>query len=135
MIPIIYVCIDRNICMYIITYSQISLSPPARRGARGRQPRGPGGGGVRTAAVGPGGRGDKIGWGYTVGWRHTKTLYKAPKDYTKPQNTIQRHRTRHKDLKDYTQTQKTRQSNRNTILRPHNIRQRPELLNKSSNTY
>ena len=50
-------------------------------------PEGPGGGtrrGATAAAVGPGG--DRLGSG------HIRILYNAPQDYTKPQQTIQRHR-------------------------------------------
>ena len=39
---------------------------------------------------GPGG--DRLGWG------HIKRLYKAPTDYTKPQNIIQRHKILDKDI-------------------------------------
>ena len=80
-----------------------------------RPPRGLGGGAARTA-LGPRHRrrrgargGDRLGWG------HIRILYKAPKDYTKPQQTIQ------SPQKIYTKTYK--------------IRQQPKTLNKSSNKY
>ena len=42
--------------------------------------------------------GDRLGWG------HIRILYRAPREYTKPQNIIQRHKTLHEDLEYYTKT-------------------------------
>ena len=44
-----------------------------------------------------------IGW-WGIDWDrlgsgHIRILYKGPRDYTKPQNTIQRHKILHTDLK------------------------------------
>ena len=54
--------------------------------------------------------------------------YKAPEDYTKPQNIIQSPNTQYKPPTDYTKITKYE-------TKPKNIRQRLEILNKSSNNF
>ena len=44
----------------------------------------------RQLPAGGEGGGDRLGWG------HVRILYKAPKDYTKPHKTIQRHKISYK---------------------------------------
>ena len=65
-------------------------------------------------SAGLGGR-DRLGWG------HLKRLYKAPTDYTKPRQAMQRHERLDKDLKCYTFELK--------------IGHKPKRFNRSSNKY
>ena len=84
----IYIYVFLFIWMYIYIYIYIFAS----RGARCRPPRGLGEGRPHRLGPpppwGPGGGGgdDRPGSG------HIRILYKAPEDYTKPQQTIQRHK-------------------------------------------
>ena len=98
--------------------------PPAPHWATAAAAVGPGGGrGQRGKGRGGGEGGDRLGLG------HIQILYKAPEDYTKPQETIQRH-------------EKIIQGPRNTIQghniiinKTINIRQTLKIFDKSSNKY
>ena len=57
-------------------------------------------------------------------WGHLKILYKAPEDYTKPQNFIERPERLYKAQADYTKPRQTVQSPKEKIQRPTHIRQR-----------
>ena len=83
---------------------------------------GPGGGpptppwATAGAAVVPGGEGGKGVGGDRLGWGHVGILYKAPRDYTMPRQTI------HSPSKLY----KSPTDNTNTL----SMRRNPNILNK-----
>ena len=67
---------------------------------------------------------------------------RAPKDYAKPLNSIQIHKTLYNAPTDYTQPRPTTQSPHksrhsfgNIIQRPTNVKQRPKRLNKIDKQY
>ena len=79
------------------------MQPASQKGQASNLPRSPGsprlrlyrtalGHRRRRGARGGEGRGDRLGWG------RIRILYKAPKDYTKPRNTIHRHRILDKEV-------------------------------------
>ena len=84
------VCAVCALCaMYVLCLGGVArtaLGHRRRRGARG---------GGRGRGVG-----DRLGWGHLR--ILSRRLYKDPKDFTKPQNSIQRHKILHKDLNYYT---------------------------------
>ena len=77
-----------------------------------------------AAAVGPGreGRGDRLRWG------HIRILYKAPTDYTKPQQTIQ------SPDRQYN-APKRLYKDPDILDKDPTIRQRPKMFDKSCNKY
>ena len=59
------------------------------------------------------------------------SVYKAPTDYAKPQQTIQSPKTLYKAPTDYTKTLKDYKKPQKHYTKPRNIRQRHEILDKT----